>query len=44
MNYQYNDVIIMRINADDKTKLQQEAKKNKVKLSQYLRDVLIKDK
>jgi hypothetical protein len=41
-NYQYDDVIILRINSADKKHLMHQAFKNGRKLSQHLREVLLK--
>ena len=40
--YQYDDVIVLRINSNDKAQLEREAFKNGRKLSQHLREVLLK--
>ena len=41
-NYQYDDVIILRINSADKKHLMHQAFKNGRKLSQHLREILLK--
>ncbi len=41
-NYKYNEVIILRINGDDKAQLKRDAYKKGRKLSQHLRELLIK--
>ena len=40
--YQYDDVIVLRINPNDKAQLEREAFKKGRKLSQHLRELLIK--
>ena len=41
-SYKFNEVIILRINADDKAQLKRDAYKKGRKLSQHLRELLIK--
>ena len=41
-NYKYDEVIILRINADDKAQLKRDAFKKGRKLSQHLREELLK--
>ena len=41
-NYQYSDVIVLRINELDMKMLKREAYNNGKKLSQYIRDILLK--
>ena len=41
-NYQYDDVIVLRLNSKDKAHLEREAFKRGRKLSQHLREVLLK--
>ena len=40
--YQYDDVIILRINSNDKAHLEREAFKKGRKLSQHIREILLK--
>ena len=41
-SYKFNEVIILRINADDKAQLKRDAYKKGRKLSQHLREELLK--
>ena len=41
-NYQYDDVIVLRLNSNDKAHLEREAFKKGRKLSQHIREILLK--
>lgn len=44
MNYQFDDVIILRINKEDKLRLKQDAFRYRMKLSAYIRFIMFKSK